>query len=393
MSDHNPALGIITSIASNQPKIHSGVRLKYWLQSCARELVSNERVSHCLRSHAPLKEIVEIHRSIEGKTAYYKGLQVCGSVWMCPVCASRISEERKRELLSGIQAWNGSMVMVTYTLSHHRAMKLFDLVNAELEAYRALKAGGAFMKLRDEYYWRGSVRTIELTYGENGWHPHIHELVFVNNGKTKILDSVYTGGLKGAIFRYWKQALNHKGYGADFTHGLDVTTAKDTVAEYIAKWGRDPINPEWTVAAEITKQPVKQARKGGRTPTAILFDYGEGVPGMGKLWREYAYAMKGRNQLVWSRNMRDELGIGKEKPDGEIAADVPASSVLLASLNKAQWKIILKADSRADVLHHAANETEEEFSQWLGNHLEEWDIPEIVRPNHNPYSSHSPFID
>jgi hypothetical protein len=304
---------------------------------------------------------------------------------MCPVCASRISEERKRELLTGIQAWNGSMVMVTYTLSHHKGMKLFDIVSAELEAYRALKSGGAFMKLRDEYYWRGSVRTIELTYGENGWHPHIHELVFVSNGKTKILDEVYTGGLKASIFRHWKQALNHKGYGADFTHGLDVTTAKDTVADYIAKWGREPINPEWSVAAEITKQPVKQARKGGRTPTAILFDYGEGVPGMGKLWREYAYAMKGRNQLVWSRNMRDELGIGKEKSDGEIAADIPSSSVLLASLNKAQWKIILKAGSRADVLHHAANDTEDEFANWLGNHLERWDIPDILFPRTNPY--------
>lgn len=390
-NDPNKPLGIITSIASKQPEIHSGVHLKYWLQSCARELVPNERVSQCLRYHAPLKETVEVHKAKEGKTAFYKGLQVCGSVWMCPVCASRISEERKRELLAGIQAWHGSMVMVTYTLSHNRSMKLFDIISAELEAYRALKSGGAFMALRDEYYWHGSVRSLEITYGANGWHPHIHELVFVSNGKTKILDSVYTGGLKGAIFRHWKKALNHKGYGADFTHGLDVTTAKDTVADYVAKWGKEPINPEWSVSAEIAKQPVKQARKGGLTPTAILFDYGEGVPGMRELWREYAYAMKGRNQLVWSRGMRDELGIGKEKSDGELAADVPASSILLASLNKEQWKIILKAEARSKVLYHAANDDEAAFSQWLGNYLEEWDRPEIERKPYNPYLNNSPF--
>ncbi len=392
MSDRPiPPLGIITSIASKQPEIHSGVHLKYWLQSCARELVPNERVSHCLRSHAPLKEAVEVHKAIEGKSAYYKGLQVCGSVWMCPVCASRISEERKRELLSGIQAWHGSMVMVTYTLAHKRGMKLFDLVSAELEAYRALKSGGAFQSLKDDYYWKGSVRTIEITHGANGWHPHIHELVFVSNGKTRILDTVYTSGLKAAIFKYWKKALDGKGYGADYTHGLDVTTAKDTVADYVAKWGREPINPEWSVSSEMTKQPVKQARKGGRTPTAILFDYGEGDISSRHLWREYAYAMKGRNQLVWSRGMRDELGIGKEKPDGELAAEVPKESILLASLNKEQWSIILKGDARAKVLFHAANDSEGEFSQWLGNYLEEWDRPEIERQDYNPYLNNSPF--
>lgn len=390
-SDDTAALGIITNIASKQPEIHSGVHLKYWLQSCAREIVPDERVSQCLRYHAPNKEIVEVHKASEGKTAFYKGLQVCGSVWMCPVCASRISEERRRELLAGIQAWHGGMVMVTYTLSHSRNMKLFDLVNAELEAYRALKSGGAFMALRDEYWWHGSVRTIELTHGVNGWHPHIHELVFVDRAKSHILDSVYTGSLKGAIFRHWKRALNHKGYGADYTHGIDVTTAKDTVAEYISKWGREPINPEWSVSAEITKQPVKQARKGGRTPTAILFDYGEGVQGMSALWREYAYAMKGRNQLVWSRGMRDELGIGKEKKDGEIAAEVPTSSILLASLSKEQWKIILKADARSNVLYHAVNDDEAGFSQWLGELLEKWDYVEPVRPRHNPYMNNSPF--
>jgi len=385
-NDKRESLGIITSIASNPPVIHSGVHLKYWLQSCARELLPDERVSHCLRYHAPNKTTVEVHKARESKTAFYKGLQVCGSVWQCPVCASRISEERKRELLAGIQAWHGSMVMVTYTLSHHKGMKLFDIVNAELEAYRALKSGGAFQSLQKEYYWDGSVRTIEITHGENGWHPHIHELVFVSNGKTKILDSVFTGGLKSSIFRLWKKALNHRNYGADYTHGLDVTTAKDTVADYIAKWGKEPINPEWSVSSEITKQPVKQARKGGKTPTAILFDYGEGVQGMGKLWREYAYAMKGRNQLVWSRGMRDKLGIGKEKTDGEIAADVPADSILLASLNRDQWKIILKGDFRSDVLFHAANDDEATFNQWLGNMLEEWDRPEVTRERYNPYS-------
>lgn len=378
-------LGIITSIASPSPLIHKGVSLKYWLQSVARMVIPNERVSQCLRSHAPLKETVEVHKSVEGKSAFYKGLCVCGSVWHCPVCASRISEERKRELLAGLSQWHGSMVMVTYTLSHSRNMKLFDIINAELAAYRALKSGKAFQSLRDEYYWKGSVRTLEITHGENGWHPHIHELVFVDNGKTRILDSVYTGGLKANIFRHWKRHLDHKGYGVDFTHGIDVTTAKDTVAEYVAKWGREPINPEWSVAAEVTKQPVKQARKGGRTPTAILFDIGEGNTKDVRLWREYAYAMKGRNQLVWSRGMRDELGIGKEKSDSEIAADLPKESILLASLNRDQWKIILKADLRGEVLKHAVEDDEAGFSHWLGDVLETWDADLQHGRGYNPY--------
>jgi hypothetical protein len=391
MNDSDTRLGIITNIASEFPSIHSGIALKYWLQSCARELVPNERVSQCLRSHAPLKENVEVHKAKEGKGAFYKGLVVCGSVWMCPVCASRISEERKRELLAGLSRWNGRLLMATYTLSHSRNMRLANILAAELDAYRSLKSGANFQRLKENFGWKGSVRTIEVTYGANGWHPHIHELVFIEMGKTKIMDSVYEGHLKAEIFRDWKRNLNKRGYGIDYTHGIDIRTAKDTVADYLAKWGREPINPEWTISSEITKQPTKKARQGGHTPTALLFDYGEGSPQCGRLWREYAAVLKGKHQLEWSRGMRDELGIGKEKTDGEIAAEIPAETYLLASLNKEQWKIILRADLRGEVLHHASEDDEATFSQWLGNTLEKWDFQLRQRRGNNPYLNENPY--
>lgn len=46
-------------------------------------------------------EKVEVH--CDSKTAYYVGLQTCGSIWTCPVCAARISETRRKEVCHAME--------------------------------------------------------------------------------------------------------------------------------------------------------------------------------------------------------------------------------------------------------------------------------------------------
>jgi len=72
--------------------------LKWALQAEARAMLPNERVAQCLRQINPMAAGVEGLHSPEHQVAHYKSLIVCGSVWMCPLCAAKISERRRDEL-------------------------------------------------------------------------------------------------------------------------------------------------------------------------------------------------------------------------------------------------------------------------------------------------------
>ncbi|MFY0026513.1 rolling circle replication protein, Rep63 protein, partial [Acinetobacter baumannii] len=80
--------------------------------------------------------------------------------------------------------------------------------------------------------------------------------------------------------------------------GLDLRDG--TYADqYVSKWG---------IESELTKGHVKKGRNGGFTPFDLLqlSMYSETVfeKYCGKLFQEFAIAMKGARQLVWSRGLK-----------------------------------------------------------------------------------------
>lgn len=377
----NEPLGSITSIASNLPLENSDVRegivLRFWLKEVASWAVPEERVNDCLKHIIPTKNEVEIHRVAGGKRAIYKNLGVCGSVWMCPICSSRITEHRRKELNLAISRWDGSMLMITYTLSHSREMLLTDVLNSLKEAYRGLKSGAFFKAIKRDYYWFGSVRALEVTYGKNGWHTHIHELVFVEkHGRTpeeNCLTDVQIEGLKHRMFKQWRVTLKRENKTADFEHGLDIRTGKSYVADYVAKWGREPITDRWDVAHEITKQPQKKTSfEGNRTPLQILFDFGEGDKKSGKIWREYALGFKGSHQLQWSRDLREVCKLAVEQSDLEIASEIPPEFSLFATLTADEWKQVRNSHNEGRLLKAAAELDADGFRQFLNGIIENY---------------------
>src|SRR4029453_11005378 len=62
---------------------------RFALQAAARGVLPGSRAANRARLRAKGRE-VQVIRSREHKTASYKGLQTCGSVWGCPVCAAKI---------------------------------------------------------------------------------------------------------------------------------------------------------------------------------------------------------------------------------------------------------------------------------------------------------------
>ena len=364
-------LGILTSIASafegeaSRERSVSKTCEKYYMMSLARCLMPDERVAICHRYIRPNASTVNILKKPNAKRAYYSNLMVCGSVRHCPVCSARITEVRRQELTDALKAANYTVCLLTYTLSHNRKDALKTVLDALLTAYRKLKSRRDWRDMVAEYGWVGSVRSLEVTHGDNGWHVHIHELVLLPPNMPKSA----LNGLLNAVKGKWGNALRAVGFNTSWEHGVRLSDDTKKINLYVAKFGEEEIVTGWTVEHELTKAPNKRSKKGGRTPNQLLWDYGKGDRLAGQLWQEYARVFKGRNQLVWSRGLRKLLGIGTELTDAEIADSVPADAVLLASLTPDQWRRILALDFRGQVLDAAAQLDADDFTGWLADLL------------------------
>ena len=350
----------IANIASKAEQIPPKI-LRFMLQSAARELLPYERVAKCLRAIVPTAQRVEIHKSKQGKAAHYRNLLVCSRIWHCPICASKISEERRKELSSAVAGWMGSVILVTFTMSHSNAEPLKSVLNSLLTAHRDLKSGNWFKEMSDYFGWNGSVKALEITHGKNGWHPHIHELIFLTNKPNE--DTLKR--LEIAITGRWRHCLKKISKFASVERGVTLKTGDNAVGDYVSKFGDTKIKQDWTLSHEMTKQIVKRGKNDGQSPMQLLYDYMLGDKMSGKLWQEYAIVCKGKHQLVWSRGMRDILKIGSEQTDEEIGEKLPNDTYLLASLTRGQWYDVLSHNAVGSILLAAETKTEEDFKAWL----------------------------
>jgi len=371
----NPLLGNSTKFASPYPASPTGKNgwsktvEKFYLQSLARELLDRDsRIHVCMHCMSPGVSAVDIMKKPEGKRAYYSGLMVCGMIWICPVCAARITEERRQELTRALAVTDYAAYLATYTLQHNAGDSLSEMLDAMLDAFRKMKSGKAWQNLADEYGWMGSIRSLEVTHGKNGWHTHMHELVILDYS----LSNSAQNGLKIDLRGKWRNSLRRVGKNADWTHGVDLRTTDEDVRDYVAKFGHEPVVMNWSIEHELAKQPVKKGKNGGRTPAQLLADYGTGDIKAGRLWRVYADAFAGKKQLVWSKGLRALLGIGDETSDAELAASIPDDFAVLARLDVTEWRAIIRADLRAEVLDAASTMDADRFRRWLSEKLEKW---------------------
>ncbi len=244
-------------------------------------------------------------------------------------------------------AQGGFVALLTFTLRHNIDDRLADLQKALRNAYRRFKSGKGFQTLSGRYNWMGCVTAMEVTYGQNGWHPHLHVLVFFDP-----LASATWSQFKEVAKARWLTVLEAEGAAATWEHGLDIREADADVHDYLAKFGKLPTGTTWTIERELTKAPAKRAHPDGMTPFQMLERYGDGDERAGRLFQEYVRVFKRHNQLTWSRGFRDELGLGAEAADEDLAVMLPDEMELLASLSRDQWRAILRLshDIRGELL-------------------------------------------
>jgi hypothetical protein len=323
--------------------------IRWQRQSMSARILHDQRVAKCYRTR--VKPVVEVLHSAKVKRAHFGGLMTCGSVWHCPICAAKITERRRLEL-EGINTAELVSFMVTLTMQHAEGERLQTVQKHLAEAWRKMKSGRWWQTFQREFMIMGSVTGTEVTYGlENGWHPHKHVLVWSRLPG----DRVDVDAIRDRISDRFKYILSKAGRYASALYGVDVRKGDNLVAEYVAKFGHEPKDQSWSLAAEITKAPVKVGLKVGDhySPFQLLDLYLAGDAMAGRLFREYGVTMKGQKQLVWSRHTRELFGLNDELSDEELAAVQEQDAVILALLQPEHWRVILKHEKRSALLEVA----------------------------------------
>lgn len=322
------------------------VRAERWaLKSVVNRLFPKSETAKCNRAMIPNIRKVKVLKSPEHQKAHYSGLRQCGSVWWCPLCASKIAERRRVELVTAIEAAKAmglQVLLMTATVPHGLGDDVNQILEAMMKAWRSTTDNRAGKEMRKLLGFVGTVRALEVTDGENGFHPHFHVLIFAKPDFT--VSSFQTG-----FYPLWRDACVKAGLPAPSEkHGLKVDDGS-WAAKYASKWGLED---------EITKGHLKTA-KGlkGMTPWDMLREVlKNGCERSKGRFMVYAHAFKGRRQLYWSNGLRELLGLSKEATDEELATMQEEKAVELAELTLEQWRAVLATRSEAAILDMAERE-------------------------------------
>lgn len=345
---------------------------RFYLQSIARVILPDERIKVCWRYRVPNRPGVEIIYSQERKRARTTGLMKCGSGWVCAPCQAAIVERRREELKRALENSSATMVpfLVTYTMQHDRSDRLAKTLQTLLDSYRAMRSGRAWQLFKEDYAAVGSIRATEITWSrDNGYHPHFHEILFLDAAKifpgahdsvnhrgevvhhvqNHDIETIRTG-LYNTLFDMWSHQIRRSGR---VTSGkaFDVRSARQDVADYVAKWGHLPHDGEHgEMAREVANVTTKRGRGDGHlTPHEILY-----LAPRSKLhcavWAEYAHETKGKSALHWSPGLKAKLQVD-EMSDQEAAQGIATDTdILLAELSFDAWDKIQAVGQVAQVM-------------------------------------------
>ena len=251
--------------------------------------------------------------------------------------------------------------MLTLTQRHHRGQRLEDLWEALSYAWNRTASGVRWQGLKEQRGVIGTVRTVEVTHGKNGWHVHTHILMVSEKdpsstvifhqrkqGRRRTPYPVEMFTPKQYLAQRWEKALAAR--GVDFLAdrgGIDWEVARDghAVGRYVAKLGgaAEGETQGQRIANEATLGAFKRARRDNRTPFQILADFAEtGDADDLKLWHIWEKVSQGRRALLWSRNLRKWANIGVEKTDEEIAEE-EAGDEVLALFDADGWNALREA--------------------------------------------------
>lgn len=352
-----------------------------------RQMLPNERIADCSRKPIPAIGCITGIYNPDTQRAHFAGTIKCKSS-ACSYCALHLAAKIRQELsLALVQAGKKDIfaVMITATIRHNASQSLRQLRAALQKAWNATFSGEWYVKLCQEYMIEGKTKSWETTYGENGWHPHLHALLFMH------LELVgrHLKDFETKIASRYIAALVKLGYDASIQRAITAKTAQSDIADYIAKFGREPKKRTWGADAEIALGALKRARRDGITPFELIdaalgdqsvlqrLSYATGIVDQQQLmqraealYKEYFYAFKRTPQIHWGKNLRKALELEQAEADYQEANSITTNLVEMVQLDpNIGWQQLLAVpDGRADLRAAIRTGDLQIVCNWLDDH-------------------------
>lgn len=392
-------------------------RLNYWhLQAVAREVLQEKSITCCCRSL--IKNISNVSVIESSKKSYsLSGVMRCGSVWKCPICATKVTEKRRKDLTKGMEFILGKgaySMMLTLTAPHYVNNSCDEVTTKISEALRIFynrevwkgskKKNGGFEK---ELGIIGRIRALEVTFTQKGWHPHFHTILLSDK---ELPPDKYESTTR-AILTHWQSCCVAAGLPKPNEHGVQLCNGSK-VAKYISKWGISESsfteihknlagndNNSWGIEAEMVKGFMKKGTNVAHiagvksySPFGILqkiadinrdidkliktgnFEEASTLKNQSSIWanrfREYVKCFKGRRQLIYSKGLRLKMDLdSNEKSDEELVYEKEDGSRVFATIPIITWKAILSQEMRGQLLE-ACRQGMDYLEAWIQNILE-----------------------
>lgn len=300
---------------------------------------------------SPRSEGVDLRRYDTGKVGV-SGTLYCGNAHQCPVCRVHIASGRQQEIEKALleaQQLGWHAYFLTLTLPHGLSDRLQVLWSELRSSYGRLFGGRNATWIKAQGY-QGRISSFDVTHGgTNGWHPHLHVLIF--------FDRPVPESFQRELFRLWEKALakhdrlpNESAFR--FLSLSDNLQETSRVAAYMSKGSTEELSSSpWSVADELTASHVKNSDS-GLTVDQLIDSATAGYAEALDLLLEYFDASKGRQLISWSKGLKALLSV-HDRTDEEILEEREKQGVLLGTLTHSQWVYVIETYNETRLLQAA----------------------------------------
>ena len=206
-------------------RIHRAMRLA--------NVIPQKRAYVCLHSGIT-SDTVNLIQDHKGKI-HTKGCVRCNMLWSCSNCRQIALREKRQQLRYVTQKSQTDLVMLTLTMPHKKTDELPQLMSTLKKAWNSFRNDRQFKKIQKEHAFDWGVCSVEVTHGQNGFHPHYHILLGFKDWQSEALPRV-----SDAIQKIWVRVCdafrNTESLATSNSFATKVTEIKDEFVEYVAKW-------------------------------------------------------------------------------------------------------------------------------------------------------------
>lgn len=283
--------------------VHSAL-LAQWLKKKIRVHTYYQRklklLANCMTYGEPLRGVQVISNGQESRIL---GPRPCNHSWACPECTAKQMKKYSTRIAAAIDALakkNYACTMFTLTVFHTTRQscedtyfllrKAWEIMDKQKTWRRKKKDGtyyvnsGIWSQFHNEFKFTHHVKTLEVTYGKHGWHPHIHMLIWfkksdlqkladweekLNQEWNRCIDKAAQILYKDNLEQYEiRKFLESKETRDDYQHcGLHISKTEDGK---IKRWSSGDYLCGWGGENELTGLGMKSARNDNMTPFQIL---------------------------------------------------------------------------------------------------------------------------